>query len=153
MIRKWRGPHVTAHLLQYPSKAVATPSGVWSGVRVDPLDVLKPCQVWGPPVKVVPPVKVAVPVLKRQLVPRYDKQVVILQSQLRFLKLYKANVDGKFGPVTQVAVHALQKKLGILSGSGRMGSPIELKTTGVYDVRTATALSKFLTDLRALAPK
>ena len=140
VIRKWRGPHVTAHLLQYPSKAVATPSALWAGVRVDPLDVLKPCSVWGPPAKVVPPVKVAVPILKRQLIPRYDKQVVILQSQLRFLKLYTSSVDGKFGPVTQASVKRLQQML-------------KRSITGVYDQPTAVALSKFLTDLRSLAPK
>ena len=131
--------HPTAHLLQYPSKAVATPTALWSGVRVDPLDVLKPISVWSanPPVS---PVKVAVPVLKRQTLPRYDKQVVILQAQLRFLKLYDAKVDGKFGPLTQASVKRLQQML-------------KRSVTGVYDTPTAVALSKFLTDLRELAPK
>ena len=137
---KWKGAHPTAHLLQYPSRAVAVPRAPWYGVRVDPLDILKQIVVWGPgpdapPVK---PVRVAKPILRRTISRTRNEEVVLLQRHLSFLKLYGATIDGRFGPLTQTAVKRLQVTL-------------KRSITGVYDVPTAASLSKYLTDLKLLA--
>lgn len=141
--KAWKGPHPTAHLLQYPSKAVAAPKAPFAGVRVDPLDVLKQVTVWGPPLSaiVAKPVAVAKPILKRTISPRVNEQVKLLQRQLAYpWKWYTGPIDGKFGPMTETAVK-------------RMQSVVKVPVNGVYNVRDATAFSKFLTTMRDLAVK
>lgn len=137
---KWRGPHPSAHLLQLPSRVVAKPEAGFPGVAVDPLDVLKPVQAWGPGPDVPPtkPVVAAKPVERRRFMLTGTLNVALLQQQLAFLKLYPYKVDGKFGKGTEDAVRRFQAQR-------------KLSITGIYDQRTADALSKFLTDLRALA--
>jgi peptidoglycan hydrolase-like protein with peptidoglycan-binding domain len=121
---------------------VAKQNAPWYGVAVDPNDILKPIIAWGPGPDVPPvkPVVVAYPILRRRPQLKSDLNTALLQQQLAFLKLYPAKVDGKFGPLTEKGVKSLQVRL-------------RISVTGIYDQRTATALSAYLTVLRALAPK
>ena len=134
---KWRGLSAYTHIEQLPSRAVAVPVKGWPGVRVDPLNIIKPIKAWGPGPDVIP-VRVAKPILRRTIIKTPNPEVALLQRHLKFLKLYSATVDGKYGPVTQESVKRLQ-------------SLLKRSITGTYDVATAAALSKYLTDLRELA--
>jgi len=147
---KWKGVHPTAHILQRPSRIVAQPkvdkdptTANWYGTAVDPLDIVKQVTAWGPGPDVAPskPVLVAKPILKRTISPRVNEQVKLLQRQLAYpWKWYTGPDDGKFYGMTQAAVKKMQAAL-------------KLPVNGVYDVRTATAFSKFLTAMRDLAVK
>jgi|GEM_PF-6624471 len=137
VLRKWRGIHPTAHMVQSPSVAFGSPSVVWPGTRIDWLDIVRTVTAWGPtapkPVVVAPR-----PTLRYRLPNMTGVEVKRLQDQLRYWKWSTGPSDGKFGRMTQAGVKNMQRSL-------------KVTVDGVYGPQTAGALQRFLNAMQALA--
>ena len=137
---KWKGPHPTAHMLQYPSIAFAKGSAQFPGERIDPLDILRPFKAWANLLPDPVPVKlpaVPKPTLRRSRSIIPNAEVRKLQAQLKFFRWYKGPEDGLFWRQTEAGVKELQRKAGVLDD-------------GIYGPVTAAAWQRFLGDLVAL---
>jgi hypothetical protein len=128
---RWKGLHPTAHMEQKPSRVVATQSGVWYGVAVDPLNVIKTVKLWSgdTPVAVV---RVPPPTLRRTWKPWVNRNVTWLQKQLKGEGWYQGPLNGIFNKDTEASVKWMQAKIG-------------LPATGVYDPVTAAKWQAYLT--------